>query len=278
MRLASLHVHPVKSTAIRDVAGADVELAGLVDDRRWMVVDGSGTALTARTDSRLFRITAATRCLDGVDHDLVLQADGMEPLGLARPRGQAQGFVLHKKPVHGIVAPAADGWLRQVLGRDDARLAWCDDPTRRGLDPDHSRAGDHTGFADGFPLLLTTQASLDQLNEWLAATARELGEEPVPLPMTRFRPNLVLDGDLPPFDEDHWTRVRVGEVWFRVVKPCARCVMTTVDPATLDRGKEPLRTLARHRRVGSKTMFGMNLVPDGPGRLQTGDAVEVVHG
>ena len=107
----------------------------------------------------------------------------------------------------------------------------------------------------------------------MAETALERGEEPARLPMTRFRPNLVVDGD-EPFAEDRWTRVRVGEVTFRVGKPVGRCVITTIDPQTLERGHEPIRTLARHRRTpDGKTLFAVHLVPETSGTLRVGDPV-----
>jgi uncharacterized protein YcbX len=122
---------------------------------------------------------------------------------------------------------------------------------------------------------VATTASLAQLNDWIAQGAQERGEVlPAPLPISRFRPNLVVDGGTA-FEEDAWRRVHVGEVTFRVTKPCARCVLTTVDPHTLVRGKEPIRTLARHRNVGGKTLFAVNLVPENSGTVRIGAPVTV---
>ena len=120
------------------------------------------------------------------------------------------------------------------------------------------------GFADGFPFLLISQASLDELNRRLET----------PLPMDRFRPNIVVEG-CEPHDEDGWNRMTAGEMSFRVVKPCARCVITTTDQATGERGREPLRTLATYRRFGSEVLFGQNLIHDGPGTLRVGDSCEI---
>ncbi len=121
-------------------------------------------------------------------------------------------------------------------------------------------------LADGFPLLLVSQASLADLNSRLER----------PLLMDRFRPNLVVSG-CEPFAEDSWKLVRVGELTLRVVKPCARCVITTVDQATAAKGKEPLRTLATFRKHGTKVLFGQNLIHDGTGTLRAGDTVEVLE-
>ncbi|GAA2310946.1 MOSC domain-containing protein [Nonomuraea roseoviolacea subsp. roseoviolacea] len=171
---------------------------------------------------------------------------------------------------------AAAAWLSELLG-EPVRLAWQDDPRGRPVDPLYSRPEDRVSLADAYPLLLTTTASLDRLNAWVAETAAERGEEPrPPLSMRRFRPNVVIDGVAEPFDEDTWKRVRIGEVDFRVSKGCDRCVLPTIDPVTLAKGKEPTRTLARHRRWDGKVWFGVNLIPDGPGVLTQGDPVTVL--
>lgn len=127
-------------------------------------------------------------------------------------------------------------------------------------------------FADGFPLLLTTRASLDALND-LVAQGTHASEGP--LPMDRFRPNAVVDGT-DAWAEDDWRRIAIGEVTFRVAKKCGRCVVTTTDQRTAERGREPLRTLARHRRFGDQLVFGQNLVPENTGTLRVGDPVTVL--
>ncbi len=193
---------------------------------------------------------------------------------LDHPRGRRLPVRLFSLDLEAVPAgPAADTWLRAVLGRD-VRLVWCDDPTRRSLQPSVSEPGDHAAFPDAFPVTLASLASLAQLNDWIAETAIERGEElPDPLPMARFRPNLVIDGD-EPFAEDGWDRISIGDVSFRRGKPVARCVMTTIDPVTLATTKEPIRTLARHRRSpDGDTLFAVHLVPESTGRISVGDAV-----
>lgn len=277
MLLTGLAVHPVKSTAIRPVHTAQVLLGGLESDRTWMVVDGDGVMVTARKTHALFRIVADTPATDPtLERGLRLRAREMPDLFLDQPDGERVRTVLFGQELEGVPAGReADAWVRAVLGRDDVRLVWCDDPTRRHLDPDHSRPGDHTAFADGYPVTIASLASLRQLDEWIAEEAARRGEEPPPpLPMERFRPNLVVDGDVP-FAEDDWSTVVVGDVRFRTAKLNGRCVMTTVDPDTLETGKEPLRTLAKHRRVGQKVLFAVNLIPETTGRVSVGDRVEV---
>ncbi|PRY60300.1 hypothetical protein BCF74_10786 [Knoellia remsis] len=282
IHVIGLNVHPVKSGGIRPVDSAVVERAGFAGDRRWMVVDETGKLVSAREEQRLFTITADTPETDPtVDaSSLRLRADGMPDLHLPAPLGTVDGSAeipvrLHRHDLTGaLVSPEADAWVSKVVGRAGLRLVRCIDPTRRALNPDHSREGDHTAYADGYPVTLASLRSLARLNDWVAETAVERGEQlPEPLPIERFRPNVVVDGDLEAFVEDTWSSVRIGDVTFRVAKPVDRCVMTTVDPTTLDKGPEPIRTLARHRRWDGKTWFAIQLIPDEPGTVRVGDAV-----
>lgn len=168
MQVSGLNIHPVKSTAIRPLDRAWLLPSGLVDDRRWMVVDGDGRMVSARTDRRPFTIVARTRAVDEIEVDLELTAPDRPRLDLQRPGGVVETYTLHGRAVAGIDGgPEAATWLRAVLGRDDVRLVWCADPTARKLDPDYSQPTDGTAFADGYPVLLTTTASLTQLNDWM---------------------------------------------------------------------------------------------------------------
>jgi uncharacterized protein YcbX len=278
MLLTSLNIHPVKSTAIRPVKSADVTLGGLAGDRTWVIVDADGVGVTAREQHSLFAITADTPATDpSVTSALRLRAADLPELLLDEPTGDRVRARIHKQELQGLAAgPEADAWLVKALGRDDLRLVWCDDPTRRTLNPAHSRPTDHTAYADGYPVTIASEASLRQLNDWIIEGALDRGEEPpAPLPMQRFRANVVVDGDTP-FAEDDWTAVIIGDVRFRVAKPSDRCVMTTIDLETLRTGKEPIRTLARHRLVDHKTLFAVNLIPETTGRVSLGDEVTVL--
>jgi uncharacterized protein YcbX len=275
LRLLQLSVHPLKSGAIRTVPSTTVQPRGLADDRSWMLVDGDGRVVSAREAPRLFTVVADTPSTDAtVPAGLRLRAPGMRDLEVPVPDGEAIDVRLFSLDLCARPAGSeADGWLRTVLGRDDVRLVWCHDPSRRRLQPGFSEPGDHTAFADSFPVTIASLASLRRLNDWIVERALELGEEPPdPLPVERFRANLVVDGD-EPFAEDGWSRVVVGDVAFRVGKPVPRCVMATIDTATLTTTKEPTRTLARHRLVDGKTLFAVHLVPEGPGRISVGDDV-----
>jgi uncharacterized protein YcbX len=264
MRLASIHTYPVKGCRRIDRAEAVVEPWGLAGDRRWLVVEPDGKFLTQRAVPALALIRPASRP-DG----LTLTADGHKEIHVSAPVG---GDLMTVRIWCDEVAatpagPAADDWLSAVLDRK-VRLVHLDDPTRRPVDPAYARPGDRVSFADGYPLLLANAASLDAVNDWLV----EAGEEPVP--MTRFRPNLVVTG-APAWAEDGRVggRIRIGAVPFRAVKPCDRCVVTTVDQETAERGRQPLRVLGQRRLSPDGPLFGLNLIPDGVGRLRVGDPV-----
>jgi uncharacterized protein YcbX len=181
---------------------------------------------------------------------------------------------IHRSELVAAAASAeADAWFSKVLGVP-ARLVYLDDPTRRRPNPVFAGPDDFVSGADAYPLLLATEASLAQLNDWIAEGPRA---DEGPLPMIRFRPSIVIAGSTP-WEEDGWRRIRVGQAVFRAVKGCDRCVITLTDPDTTARSKEPIATLARYRRWDGETWFGMNLIPDTPGaHIRVGDDVEVVE-
>jgi uncharacterized protein YcbX len=275
--LRGIAVHPVKSTAIREVASADVRPWGLAGDRRWMVVDSNAVVVTARELHDLFRIVADTpETAGGPGVPLRLSAEGHDALDVKEPDGELAPVTLHRHSLRARPVAEASQWLRSVLGRDDLTLVWCDDPSRRPLNPAHSRPGDHTAFADGYPVTLASLDSLARLNDWIVEGALERGEAaPDPLPIQRFRPNLVVEG-AEPFAEDDWQRVRVGEVTFRKAKLVDRCVMTTISRRHLTTGKEPIRTLARHRQWDGNTWFAIQLIPETTGTISVGDPVTLL--
>ncbi|MEV6124035.1 MOSC N-terminal beta barrel domain-containing protein [Streptomyces sp. NPDC052077] len=271
-RVQSIHVHPVKALRSVPLQEAVVEPWGLAGDRRWMLVDDGGRVVTQRERPRL--ALAAAELLPG--GGIRLSAPGLEPLTVPVPKA-AETVPVHifRDTLEAVPAeaPEAHAWCSAHLGTD-VRLVHMDDPaTRRQVDPAYSRPGETVTFADGFPLLVTTTASLDALNAMIAG-----GDRPAegPLPMNRFRPNLVLSGT-EAWAEDGWTRIAVGELVARVAKPCGRCVVTTTDQDTAARGKEPLRSLARHRAIEGRLVFGQNLVPERLGTVRVGDPVQVLE-
>ncbi len=276
MRVVELNIYPVKSTRGRAQTSAEVEPWGLADDRRWMVVDDAGYVVTARVRPALLGVTVTPLERGRIR----LESAHAAPLEVDATGAREYVPVQIWKNTLDAVRPsaAADAWFGKLLDQD-VHLVWLDDPTRRPVNPAYGLPADRVSFADAYPLLLTTTGSLDRLNDWIVEEALLRGEEPPaePLPMRRFRPSVVVDS-ADPFAEDTWCKLRIGDVAFRAVKLCDRCVLTTIHPDTQQRGKEPLRTLARHRRWDGKVWFGMNLVPDGTGRISLGDDVRVTAG
>ncbi|MEU9917081.1 MOSC N-terminal beta barrel domain-containing protein [Streptomyces sp. NPDC051001] len=270
-RLQSIHVHPVKAFRGLAPGEADVEPWGLAGDRRWALIDDGGKVVTQRREPRV--ALAAAELLPG--GGVRLSAPGMEPLEVPVPRpvGTVPVAIFRDK-VEAVPAEdaAAHAWCSDYLGAD-VRLVHMDDPaTRRPVDPQYALDGETVSFADGFPLLLTTTASLDALNSLIA---QDDHADEGPLPMDRFRPNVVVSGT-DAWAEDDWSRLAIGEVVFRVAKTCGRCVVTTTDQSTAARGREPLHTLGRHRRLGGKLVFGQNLVARSRGTIRVGDPVTIL--
>ncbi len=268
MRLASLHLYPVKGCHRVDVTDAVVQPWGLAGDRRWFPVDPDGALVSQRELRTLTQVQPTL-----VDGGLRLSAAGLPDLTVPATAGDYAEVTVWKDTFKASRAGAeADEWLSTATGRQ-LRLMWQDDPHRRPIDPAYALPGDVVNAADGYPLLLTNSASLAQLNDWIIE--RDSAEQPVP--MNRFRPNVVVDG-APAWAEDGWVgrHVRIGEVRFRMPKPCARCVLTTNDQETGERGREPLRTLGQRRNINQELLFGMNLIPDNAGVLRIGDPVELV--
>ena len=253
-RIAGLFVYPLKGGAGIALTEAKLGVRGLAYDRCWMVATPEGRFLTQRELPRLALVRpqlAADRLR------LDLGGDGGLDLPLAASGGPMTVRVWRDEVVARAVNGAADVALSDFLGRP-VRLVGFDEAQRRWCDPAYAPEGAHTAFADGFPLLVTSEGSLRALNEALL----EQGEAPVP--MTRFRPNLVL-ADVPAGAEDDGRSLELGDgVALDLVKRCDRCVVTTIDQATGERtGREPLATLRRLRRnpATGGVWFGQNAVP-----------------
>ncbi|MEU6388426.1 MOSC N-terminal beta barrel domain-containing protein [Streptomyces sp. NPDC046939] len=267
--LSSIHVHPLKAVRGHAPREAAVEPWGLAGDRRWVLVDADRKIVTQRQHPRL-ALAAAEQLPGGVR----LSAPGMEPLAVDVPEPDITATIqVWKDKVEAVPAAGrAHAWWSAYLGADTQMLHLDDPATRRPIDPEYARPGETVSFADGYPLLVTTLSSLDALNSLIAQGDHA---DEGPLPMNRFRPSVVVSGTAP-WAEDDWTRIAIGEVTFRITKKCGRCVVTTTDQDTAERGKEPLRTLARHRRFGDQLCFGTNVVPEVRGTVRVGDPVTVL--
>lgn len=263
LRVDGLYCYPVKSCAGTSLATATVGPRGIVGDRQWMVVDETGQFVTQR---ELHRMALVSPSLD--NGRLELSAPGMPPLTVtpAVRENRVDVSIWSDRCAAIDEGPSAAEWLSTFLEVRCRLVRFPEDATRQ-VDPEYASPDDQVGFADGFSFLLASCASLDDLNRRLAS----------PLPMNRFRPNIVVSGG-DAFQEDRWKRIRIDGITFGVVKPCARCVITTVDQKTGEAAREPLRTLATFRKVaGRGVMFGQNLIHDQSGVLHVGAEVAVLE-
>jgi uncharacterized protein len=267
MKVSELYIHPLKSARGIPVREMPLSDRGPVGDRRWMLVDPAGLMISQRDYPRMVLISAE---LTHNGHPgLTCTAPGMPALHAPVPRpaetARLNAIVWDNNEVDvQLAADEAHAWFSQFLS-GDCRLVYQPDDAFRQINRVYAPKGAGVSLADGFPLLLTGQGSLDDLNSRLET----------PIDMRRFRPNLVVSGSAA-FEEDTWREIRVGEVPFALVKPCARCPIPTVNPDTGQMGKEPMRTLATYRRRGSDTFFGWNIVPRSLGTVRVGDLVEVL--
>lgn len=272
--IAALHIYPVKSCRGIDLDSATLGAAGLeaggTGDREWMVVDTRGNFVTQREAPRMALIEPS---LDGPE--LVLRAPGMAELRIPRdlPFGRAATLQVRvwNHACHAFdEGDAAAAWFSRYLGRP-LRLARFDPAHRRVSNRERTGQTEALNrFSDGYPILLLSGASLADLNTRLVAAGRE------PLPMNRFRPNIVI-GDVGPFDEDRFVSLAAGPVVLRPVKPCPRCPIPSIDQSTATPGPDPLDILARYRDDASLgVVFGQNVVAAaGTGAmLQVGQVLE----
>lgn len=269
LRLSEIYIYPIKSLGGIRLDRAELTDRGLRHDRRFMLVDETGRFQSQREFAEMallrpeltntgLRVRHAAKPMEplAIDHSTSQQFNDWLPVTV-------WGDTLLAQPV----SAEADDWFSHALGRP-VRLVYMPDATHRPVDPDYARhPTDQTSLSDAYPYLLIGQSSLDDLNAHL--------DDPVP--MNRFRPNLVFTGG-PAYDEDGWREFRVGELGFFAVKPCARCGIPGIDQATGQRSPEVLRALNAVRRRGTKTLFGQNLLADTPsGWLTVGDEIAVIR-
>ena len=262
LHLTEINIYPIKSARGISLPSAQLDDRGLELDRRWMVVDKKGTFLTQRTLPRMALIHVELRG----DH-LAVRAQGISELSipLREPGSKMLPVQVWNDSLDAVdVGEDAAAWFTQTLGLS-CRLVRMPEHASRFVNPKYAPEKSPVTFADAFPLLLMSRASLDDLNSRL--------EEPVP--MNRFRPNVVVEGS-PAYEEDTWRSLRIGHVSFLVAKPCERCAIPTVDQDTGERGKEPIRTLSTYRTQNSKVYFGQNLIHEGRGILKVGDDAQAI--
>jgi len=267
LTLASIHCYPIKSLGGFSLPEARLTDRGLEHDRRWMLVDDNGVFITQREVAAMaclhiaplapgFRVTDI-RTNEAID--LPWQLDN----------GQEIAVRVFDDALTALRADATiSAWFTERLGRS-MHLVFMPDSSHRLVNPTYAQG--ITSLSDGFPYLILSQASLDDLN----ARIRSF-EDPAPdLGMERFRPNLVVAGG-EAFQEDGWKEIMIGAARFALVKPCGRCVIPTTDQRTGERGKEPSRTLASYRKRGNGVYFGMNAMAMDGGTVRAGDPLSMV--
>jgi uncharacterized protein len=264
MRLQDIYIYPIKSLGGINLEKALLEERGLRHDRRWMLVDNEGNFMSQRVFPKMALL------------QVLLSEDGL----LVHPKSDPDTKItipfepltdklvevrIWEDQVLGqVVGTKANDWFSEILDQE-CRLVKMPESTQRKIKPKYAVVGESVSFADGMPYLLIGQSSLDDLNERLE----------VPVGMDRFRPNLVFSGGKA-FEEDHWQNLQIGQAKFKITKPCARCVMTTVDQQTAEKGKEPLKTLATYRTVNSNVMFGQNMLLLEGDTISVGDRINVI--
>lgn len=266
--LTEIRIYPIKSLGGIALTESKVEPRGLQYDRRWMLVDDTGRYVSQREIPAMALLGTAveppylTVCrknnpLEKVPIPLEVPMDELEKSEVQIWDDQCQARILPKE---------INEWFSDNL-KQDLRLVYMPDTTRRWADGQYAPEGQHVSFADGYPFLIIGQASLDDLNSRLEQ----------PLPMNRFRPNFVFTGG-EPFEEDNWGEFEIGDVRFQGVKPCARCIIPTTDQETGERAAEPLKTLATFRKRNNKIYFGQNVVWMGGEKatLRVGEEIRAV--
>jgi uncharacterized protein len=260
--LSELYIYPVKSCKGMPLHMVNVGPKGPEMDRRWMIVDKEGTFLSQREIPKMAIIHAS---LD--DRFLFLSAPAMTPLMIPHhPEGAPLEVGVWKdRCLAHDMGDAAAKWVSAFL-EVDSRLVFLPDSSIRKVNPDYALAEtDQVSFADGFPFLLISDASLHDLNARVGKNLR----------MNRFRPNLVIS-NCEPFEEDRWKCLRIGPILFHCVKPCSRGIITAVDQEHAEVSMEPLKTLADYRKTAQGVLFGQNLVHEGIGSLKVGMEVEIL--
>lgn len=247
--LTDIIVYPIKSLGGISMKTAKVEKRGLQYDRRWMLVDENGMFLTQRKfpEMALLQVEIMEKGLE-VSHkiknvkvlNIPFDMKPMEHLRVQIWDDECAAFTINDD---------INQWFSDILGTN-CRLVYMPDDSLRQLDKRYAKNGDITGFSDAYPILILGEIALENLNNKLTTT----------ISMNRFRPNFVFKGGKPN-EEDNWKEFKIGEVGFYGVKPCARCVMTTINQENAAKGKEPLKTLATYRKFGNKILFGQCLVP-----------------
>ncbi|WP_435356536.1 MOSC domain-containing protein [Emticicia sp. SJ17W-69] len=261
--ISEITIYPIKSLGGISLQSVIVEERGLQHDRRWVLADEENRFITQRENEQMALIDVSIES-DGLHVSHRLKENTPLTVPFSPQTSDYQKITIWDDIVNAVrVSDEVDAWFSVILGKK-CHLFYQPDDSIRLTDPRYSiTKEEHTSFSDGYPILIIGQASLDNLNERL--------DEKVE--MKRFRPNLVFSGGQA-HEEDDWKYFTVGEAKLVGVKPCARCVMTTINPETAEKGKEPLKTLNQYRNFGNKILFGQNLLVVETGKISVGDLIK----
>ena len=260
LKISELWIYPVKSLGGIAVQQAKVLPKGFEHDRRWMLMDEQNIFLTQRVHSKmaLFKMS-----FDKEGIQVTHQGNSeFIPFGIAEGVDVRARIWDDEVTVKEVTSKLSQ-WFSHQLGIQ-CKLVAFPEHNDRAIDPRYKIGDDHVSLADAYPVLIAGQASLDDLNERMKE----------PLPMNRFRPNIVFTGG-DPFEEDAWNYFDIGEVKFAGVKPSKRCILTTVDQDTAKRGAEPLVTLATYRKRENGVYFGQNVIPINTGTVNLGEEIKL---
>ncbi|MBS1990205.1 MAG: MOSC domain-containing protein [Cyanobacteria bacterium SZAS LIN-3] len=275
IKVTGLFIYPVKSLGGIALSEADLGPRGFKYDREWMIVDSDNRFLTQREIARMALIETS------IDEDagrLTLRLPGSAQVLAVPLEPVAYDSTSKEDKAKTVMVSVWSDRARATVESDEINSALSDylgqavklvrmvHGYRRQVDGRYAPGKENiVGFADGFPLLIISEESLKDLNERLE----------YPILMNRFRPNITTSGGKP-FAEDQWNKIKIGEIELALVKPCARCTITTIDQECAEAGKEPLRTLANYRKQNGKIMFGQNAIFRGSGSIQVGAPVQVL--
>ncbi|MBL4673186.1 MAG: MOSC domain-containing protein [Arenicella sp.] len=266
LSISELHIYPVKSARGISLETMQLNRKGPECDRRWMVIDHNNNFVTQRKTPKMCLIN--TQAIDG---GLLISANDAGECAL--PTG---GYALIESSVWGTDVKGQDcgdqaaDWISSFLGKE-CRIIYMLEDYSRPVDSNFASQNEQVGFADGFPLLITSEASLDDFNSKLANS-----EPDFKIAMNRFRPNIVITGNAP-WAEDQWQKIAIGNIEFSLVKPCSRCIIPSIDPHTSNKQMRVNQTLLKYRRRDGKTYFGQNALYNRLGSISVGDTIRVIR-
>jgi uncharacterized protein YcbX len=262
--ISQLYYHPIKSLGSILTDQFSVGPCGPMLDRRIMLVDPTGTFITQRQAPLMSLISVNDL---GCEFRLTYQDDSiLLPWPNFSTKTKSVLVDVWGEKINGQLMPSAgSSWLSAILNKE-VRLVYMDDSEHRQVDLEYVDKGVRTGFADGFPFLLISQASIDFISEKVGYG----------ISVQRFRPNIVVSG-CQPFEEDGWRKIKIGQIEFDIVKSCSRCVIPTINLQTAEKDKAVMQVMLDYRKKGAEVFVGQNLVHRQLGILRAGQPVTVLE-